>query len=121
MKATGSINPTSFLPNSKDEDIAKAKLQEINLRIIKNRFGYEGKEAYEFMKNNPDLLPNEKDSAKVAFRKYAILGYGLPDSEETSDDPEKINGKKVVGKKTRTKDGKVYEIYELEDGTFEYR
>lgn len=82
------INPKDIYTRD-PERISSARINKINLDIVKNKYGLVGDKAVSFIKENPNLFPSDRDSADVVFKKYNNLGYGLASgSDSTNSDPE---------------------------------
>lgn len=83
------LNPMDILPSRGEEEISSARINDINLKIAKNKFGKEGKEAVEFIKNNPSLFFSDRDSKDVLRGKAQVHGYKTPVDTEAVDAQKK--------------------------------
>lgn len=105
-KSSGWTKPLGIFQTSGEEK-SSARINDINLKAAKVKFGLEGKEAVDFIKNNPDLFLSDKDSGDVNEEKARILGL---------DPRRKYNGLRINGSKDVIKNGKKIRIYELDNG-----
>lgn len=89
-KMLSTLNPKDILWTRGSEEISAAAINDLNLRIAKNKYGKEGKEAVDFINNNPNLFLSDKDSKEVIRGKVGIIGYNLPKETLTVEEDEKV-------------------------------
>lgn len=89
------LNPKDILPTRDSEEISSARINDLNLKIAKNKYDKEGKDAVSFINENPNLFLNDKDSKTTLRGKLGILGYNLPEDKAVVDEQKKVDAEYI--------------------------
>ena len=89
------LNPKDILPTRDSEVISSARINDLNLKIAKNKYDKEGKDAISFINDNPNLFLNDKDSKDILRGKLGILGYNLPEDKVVVDERKKVDAEYI--------------------------
>lgn len=89
------LNPKDILPTRDSEEISSARINDLNLKIAKNKYDKEGKDAVSFINENPSLFLNDKDSKDVLRGKLNIWGYNVPEDTSVVDAQKKVDAEYI--------------------------
>jgi len=89
------LNPKDILPTRDSEVISAARINDLNLKIAKNKYGKEGKDAVSFINENPSLFLNDKDSKDVLRGKLGIWGYNVPEDASVVEAQKKVDSEYI--------------------------